>query len=137
MRRFVLRWACPVALGLAAAGSASVVRVAWVTDGDTFVPTNRAHVRLLQIDTPEVGSGECYPRAAARELRRLLPVGATVRLESDPRLDRVDRYGRQLRYAWRGRTNVNCADVRHSDFAVRGSDPPRFASDHDGRGCEG
>jgi hypothetical protein len=31
-------------------------------------------VRLLEIDTPEVGTGECYSRAAARELRRL-PAG--------------------------------------------------------------
>src|ERR687891_504332 len=94
MRRLLLLSACLAALGVATAGGASVARVAWVSDGDTIVLTNRAHVRLLQIDTPEVGSGECYSRAAARELRRLLPVGSTVRLEAHPRLDRVDRYGR-------------------------------------------
>src|SRR5918996_713535 len=87
MRRLLLLSACLAALGVATAGGASVARVAWVSDGDTIVLTNRAHVRLLQIDTPEVGSGECYSRAAARELRRLLPVGTAVRLEADRRRD--------------------------------------------------
>ena len=222
MRRFLLLSACLAAIGVAAAGGAGEARVAWVSDGDTIVLTNRAHVRLLQIDTPEVGSGECYSRAAARELRRLLPVGTTVRLEANQRLDRVDRYDRQLRYVWRGGMNVNvelvrrgaatvwfydgergkyaarllatarqaraerrgfwgackairnpnapatmlskssvlprqggcdpsyptvcipspppdldCADVRYRNFAVRGPDPHRFDGNHDGRGCEG
>jgi endonuclease YncB( thermonuclease family) len=118
MRRFLLLSACLAAIGVAAAGGAGEARVAWVSDGDTIVLTNRAHVRLLQIDTPEVGSGECYSRAAARELRRLLPVASTVRLETDPRLDRVDRYGRQLRYVWRGGMNVNVELVRRGAATV-------------------
>ena len=75
-----------------------VASVAYVVDGDTVDLASGARVRLLQIDTPEVGTGECYSRAAARELRRLLPMGARVGLEADERLDRVDRYGRLLRY---------------------------------------
>jgi micrococcal nuclease len=118
MWRFLLLSACLAAIGVAAAGGASAVRVAWVSDGDTIVLTNRTHVRLLQIDTPEVGSGECYSRAAARELRRLLPIGSTVRLEADPRLDRVDRYGRQLRYVWRDGMNVNVELVRRGAATV-------------------
>ena len=34
--------------------------------------SGRPQVRLVQIDTPEVGSGECYARRAAKDLRRLL-----------------------------------------------------------------
>ena len=89
-----------------------------MTDGDTIALASGASVRLVQIDTPEVGTGECYSRAAARELRRLLPVGATVRLEADSRLDRVDRYGRLLRYVWRGGTNVNLELVRRGAATV-------------------
>ena len=35
-----------------------------VYDGDTLTLSNGERVRLLQIDTPELGSGECYSRAA-------------------------------------------------------------------------
>ena len=86
--------------------------VASVTDGDTLRLTNGARVRLLQIDTPELGTGECYSRAARTALLQRVPVGARVVLEADPRLDRVDRYGRLLRYVHRGTMNVNLALVR-------------------------
>ena len=36
-------------------------------------------------------------------LRRMLPPGSTVRVEADPQLDQVDRYGRLLRYLFRAR----------------------------------
>jgi hypothetical protein len=65
--------------------------VARVVDGDTIVLSNGARVRLVQIDTPEVGTGECFSRAAGRELRAMLPTGAAVTLVADGRLDRVDR----------------------------------------------
>jgi micrococcal nuclease len=65
-----------------------------------------------------VGTGECYSRAAARELRRLTPPGTRVGLEADGRLDKVDRYGRLLRYVWRGRTNVNLELVRRGAATV-------------------
>lgn len=92
--------------------------VAWVSDGDTIVLAGGAHVRLLQIDTPEVGTGECYSRAAAKVLRRLLPRGTRVELEADPRLDTVDRYGRLLRYVRRGEANVNVELVRRGAATV-------------------
>jgi endonuclease YncB( thermonuclease family) len=86
--------------------------VASVTDGDTLRLTNGARVRLLQIDTPELGTGECYSRAARTALLQRVPVGSRVVLEADSRLDRVDRYGRLLRYVHRGTMNVNVALVR-------------------------
>ena len=72
------------------AGFATTARVARVIDGDTIVLADGTHVRLVQIDTPEVGTGECFSRAAGRELRALLPPGAVVGHEAEPRLDPVD-----------------------------------------------
>jgi endonuclease YncB( thermonuclease family) len=75
-------------------------------------------VRLLQIDAPEPGSGECYSRAAARDLRSLLPAGSAIVLERDPRLDDRDAYDRLLRYVWRGGVNVNVRLVRDGSATV-------------------
>jgi endonuclease YncB( thermonuclease family) len=86
--------------------------VAYVVDGDTISLEDGRRVRLLQIDTPELGSGECYSRAARTALLNLLPLRSRVSLEVDPLLDRVDRYGRLLRYIWRAGTNINLELVR-------------------------
>lgn len=77
-----------------------------VVDGDTVNVRLRSGeerpVRLIGIDTPEVYPAvECGGPEASRSLRRLLPVGAPVRLVSDASQDRVDRYGRLLRYVIR------------------------------------
>src|SRR5918999_4017222 len=74
-----------VALLAAPAGADERARLARVVDGDTVELTNGHRVRLLQIDTPEVGSGECYSQAAARELRRLVPGGTARRPRADAR----------------------------------------------------
>jgi endonuclease YncB( thermonuclease family) len=108
-------------LALAASASASrsqFVRVQYVIDGDTVVLANGLHVRLLQIDTPEVQERECYGAQARALLRRLIPPGTTVRVESDPLLDRVDRYGRLLRYLFRGSVNLNLELVRSGTATV-------------------
>jgi micrococcal nuclease len=110
--------AAALAVPSALARSDEGARVAAVIDGDTIALTTGTRVRLLQIDTPEVGSGECYSRAAARELRRLLPVGTSVTLEADAALDRVDRYGRLLRYVRVGGRNVNVELVRRGAATV-------------------
>lgn len=86
--------------------------VASITDGDTLRLTTGARVRLLQVDAPELGSGDCYSRASRTALLHRVPVGSRVVLEADPRLDRVDRFGRLLRYVRRGTMNVNLALAR-------------------------
>jgi endonuclease YncB( thermonuclease family) len=91
--------------------SATVV-VARINDGDTLTLRDGRKVRLLQIDTPELGAGECYAEAARTALSRLAPVGSPVVLEVDPALDRADRFGRLLRYVERGGVNVNVELVR-------------------------
>lgn len=101
--------------------------VASVYDGDTLTLRDGRKVRLLQIDTPELGSGECYSRAAATALRALARPGSAVRLDPDPALDTVDRYGRLLRYIVRDGLNVNLELVR------RGAAAPYFYRGERGR----
>ena len=57
-------------------------------------------------------------RGRRRGLARLIPPGTTVTLESDPPLDRVDRYGRLLRYVRAGGRNVNVDLVRRGAATV-------------------
>jgi micrococcal nuclease len=108
---------------LAAAGILTVTgpgsaTVSYVVDGDTLALRDGPHVRLVQIDTPEVGTGECYSRRAAKDLRRLVPAGARVELVTDARLDSVDRYGRLLRYVFHRGINVNLRLVQQGDATV-------------------
>lgn len=111
----------------AAATAPEVGVVATVYDGDTLRLNDGRRVRLLQIDTPELGSGECYSRAARTALLGLAPLGARVTLEVDPALDRIDRYGRLLRYIKRDGVNVNVELVR------RGAAAPYFYGGDEGR----
>jgi endonuclease YncB( thermonuclease family) len=91
-----------------ATAAPSVYRIDHVSDGDTVVLRNRQRVRLVQIDTPEVFFGrECYGRAASLRTKTLLPPGTRVRLLPEPATDRVDQYGRLLRYVVRVRDRVN------------------------------
>jgi endonuclease YncB( thermonuclease family) len=110
-----------------AATRSEVAVVASVYDGDTLTLRDGRRVRLLQIDTPELGSGECYSRAARTALLGLAPPGKKVVLEADPSLDRVDRYGRLLRYVKRNGVNVNLELTR------RGAAAPYFYRDGRGR----
>jgi len=83
-------------------------RIDHVTDGDTVVLRNGQRVRLVQIDTPEVYFGtECYGPQASAITKRLLPEGTPVLLLAEPATDRVDEYGRLLRYVIRARGGMN------------------------------
>jgi micrococcal nuclease len=95
-----------------ACGHGSTANVAQVLDGDTIVLEDGRHVRLVQLDAPETDEGECYARAAKRVLEGLLPRGTEVRVETDPALDSVDRYGRTLAYVQRNGANINVELVR-------------------------
>ncbi|WP_166867660.1 thermonuclease family protein [Salinibacterium sp. ZJ70] len=76
---------------LPADAGTAVVR--YVHDGDTLFLEDGRKVRLLGVDTPEVGDGaECYGDEARSALRRMLPEGTTVRTVADVRpLDQYDR----------------------------------------------
>jgi endonuclease YncB( thermonuclease family) len=83
-----------------------------VIDGDTlevrFPDDSLASVRLIGIDTPETHRPdtpiECGDPQATAAMERSVRPGQRLRLISDPTQDRVDRYGRLLRYAQLGRS---------------------------------
>jgi endonuclease YncB( thermonuclease family) len=121
----------PIAVASVSAGelvtaSATVGRI---VDGDTLDLQSGARIRLVQIDAPEARE-ECYSAASTRELGRLAPPGTRVVLESDVRLDRVDRFGRLLRYVLAGGRNVNVELVRRGAATpwFYGGDRGRYAS---------
>ena len=84
--------------------------VEYVHDGDTLflradqpnalvATTDDVKVRLLGIDTPEVGDrAECFGDQATEQLRALLPEGSRTWVAADQ--DPTDRYGRSLFYLW-------------------------------------
>lgn len=92
-----------VGVAVSPASTASgVSRIDHVTDGDTVVLRTGQRVRLVQIDTPEVFFGaECYGPQASATTKRLLPPGTRVRLVAEAATDRVDDFGRLLRYVVR------------------------------------
>lgn len=94
------------------------IAVESVIDGDTIELASGRRVRLVQIDAPESNEGECWGREATGDLRALLPEGTRVGLARDAQLDDVDRFGRLLRYVFRGETNVNLALVRRGAASV-------------------
>jgi len=97
-----------VAPPAATPSSLTVFRIDHVADGDTVDLTNGAKIRLVQIDTPEVYfSPECYGKQASAITKSLLPPGTRVRLAVEPATDRVDEYGRLLRYVIRARDGLN------------------------------
>ena len=77
------------------------VPLARIVDGDTLVVESNIGprtVRLIGIDTPEIGSGEPGGREAQAHLARLLGSGLLIWLELDLGLE--DIYGRLLAYVY-------------------------------------
>jgi micrococcal nuclease len=79
------------------------VTVSSVTDGDTLRVEDgtgtSARVRLIGVDTPEVGNPvECFGTEATARLRELAPVGAKLWATADQ--EKTDSYGRLLLYLW-------------------------------------
>jgi hypothetical protein len=81
--------------------------VTYVVDGDTIELANGERVRVVGIDTPEVG--ECgYDRATAKMERHVL--GQRVRLTISDE-DR-DRYDRPLRYVDVGKRDAGLTQIK-------------------------
>jgi len=107
----------PAATG-ASKPKAKLFKVARVIDGDTIELGNGDRVRLVQIDSPEVGENQCFADEATEMLSNILPTGTKVKLVVDPNLDEVDRYERLLRYVFQGKNNVNLILVRRGAASV-------------------
>ena len=96
----------------------------YVIDGDTIV-INDKHIRVLQVNTPELG--ECYADQARQFTQKFLSKRASLTLKADPNLDQSDKYGRSLRYVFKGKENLSLELVR------RGYAKPMFFNGVEGR----
>ena len=81
------------------------VELITVHDGDTievWLNNRRERVRLVAIDTHEVGGGyqqeECYGPEASRFLKAVLALDVDIWIEED--VEDRDQYGRLLRWVW-------------------------------------
>ena len=103
--------------------TATEASVEFVYDGDTIFLLDGRKVRLLGIDTPEIGDGrECYGDEATALLRKLLPEGTPVWVQAD--VDPLDRYGRSLLFIYTDAgTNINLELVRQGAAEVVQYDP--------------
>ncbi len=73
--------------------------IEYVHDGDTLFLTDGRKVRLLGVDTPEIGdNAECYGDEATALLRSLLPEGTSVHVLADTQP--LDQYDRSLLLLW-------------------------------------
>ncbi|MBS3182391.1 thermonuclease family protein [Leucobacter manosquensis] len=97
---------------LGTATDSSTQQVVAVIDGDTIKTVDAEgtvnRVRIIGIDTPELGKGgadECWAQEARTALVALLD-GRDVDLISDPSQGDVDRYGRLLRHLHTDAGNV-------------------------------
>lgn len=81
--------------------------VEFVHDGDTLFLEDGRKVRLLGINTPEIGdNAECYGDEATALLRQLLPEGTDVWVQAD--VEPLDQYGRSLLFIYTDdATNIN------------------------------
>ena len=110
--------ACLLLLAVVVPGAQALTlrgTVSDVVDGDTIKVVSRGFetpVRLIGIDTPETRAPgkpvQCFGPAASARTKRLLPIGQSVRLVTDPTQDTRDRYGRLLAYVYKpGRRGPN------------------------------
>lgn len=79
-----------------------------VVDGDTLELAGNVRVRLLGVDTPETVAPERPAEAwgaEASEFTKAFVAAGAVRFTFDR--ERVDRYGRQLAFVWRGDELLN------------------------------
>ncbi len=97
---------------------ATEATVEYVHDGDTLFLTDGRKVRMLGINTPEIGQNlQCYGDEATSLLRLLLPEGTHVWVLPD--IEPLDQYGRSLLFIYRDdATNINLEMLRQGAAEV-------------------
>jgi len=92
--------------------------VEYVHDGDTLFLEDGRKLRMLGINTPEIGENlECYGNEATAVLRGLLPEGTHVWVQQD--VEPLDQYGRSLLFVYTDAgTNVNLELLREGAAEV-------------------
>ena len=108
------------------------VTAAFVFDGDTLELGDGRKVRLLGIDTPEIGHdgapSQAYAEEARRLLERLAAPGEALRLRFDS--ERFDRYGRTLAHVFRADGGNVQAQLLEAGYATTLVVPPNQWSAH-------
>ncbi|MDO5712962.1 MAG: thermonuclease family protein [Tissierellia bacterium] len=79
-------------------GNYESVRITRVIDGDTVVVDNNEKVRIIGMNTPEVGKRTEPYGEEAKEFATHILLGKDVYLEKD--VSDRDKYGRLLRHIW-------------------------------------
>ena len=96
--------------------NAQQATVDYVHDGDTLFLTDGTKVRLLAVDTPEVGDNlECMGNEARDYLRTLLPEGSTIYTQVDA--EPTDQYGRSLLFIWTSTGTLVNLDLVEQGYA--------------------
>jgi endonuclease YncB( thermonuclease family) len=95
--------------------SAKKITVTRVVDGDTVVLSNGKKVRLIGIDTPEVG--RCGYKAATSLMKSLVLNKAVVLTKGAQ--DNTDKYGRLLRYVNVGSTDAGMKMIQSGRAIAR------------------
>jgi micrococcal nuclease len=85
----------------------TAVIVSYVSDGDTFKLSTGETIRLIGLNTPEIGQ-KCSSEAT-NKLKELV-LGKEITLKQD--VDNKDQYGRLLRYIYVGNTFINLEMVK-------------------------
>jgi len=93
---------------MAGPATAVVRDIDYVVDGDTIRLKSGTYVRMIGIDTPEVG--QCGYRKAKRQLNKW--VGETARLVNPAVVDDEDAYDRLLRYVHDSGRDTGLALIR-------------------------
>lgn len=113
----------PAAASSGIPADATEAVVEYVHDGDTLFLDDGRKVRMLGINTPEIGEdAECYGEEATALLRSLLPEGTHVWVQHD--LEPLDQYGRSLLFVYTDSgTNVNLELLREGAAYVEMYEP--------------
>lgn len=95
--------------------------VTHIYDGDTVTCQTGERVRLLLIDAPEMDQGP-FGTTARDALRAIMPLGTTVRVETD--VEKQDRYGRTLGYLWLADGRMVNEEMARTGYTLSLTYPP-------------